>query len=408
VTGPDDSQLGRKYISRRRRQLLSGVEALEPKSLMAFTPLGTSIPDLAVSSVFAGPVAAYGGQVAVTIDVANLGAASMVEPENLAPGDPGNTASSPTTANIYLTRTARAKPGTGELIGTVDIGSIPQNRLARFTTTVSMPTTRPARFPDSGSNVYLNVFIDKNRTVQDYDRANNFTKRGVPVFLTPNLPQLQSTALELPDGLSPGDAVIPELKVANFGSAPTNLQVPVVVQVVASLDKDFGPGDQVLATFTVANINPLALSPTKRLILGDVNLTDPPNVVALTSGTAVTLPSSPSSYYVGIVVDPLNQIREIDELDSLPSPRLEQLRLVMPTGVDLPPAGVDSNPNDPTNFFPNPPVFSTTTTTSASQVIGNTADASLLATTTPRKRNFSRLILAQLPASVQGSIAARK
>lgn len=400
----DDSQPRRPFKPRRRG--LAGFDRLEPRELMAFTPLGTSLPDLAVARVFAGPVAAYGGQIEVAIDISNLGAASLNEPENLAPGNPGATASSPTTAEIYLNRSPRARPGTGILLGTFDVSSIPQDRLARFTTTVDMPTTRPARFPDSGANVFLSVLIDPDRVVQDYDRTNNFNRRGVPVFLTPNLPDLQAIALQLPDGLNPGDAVIPELKVANYGSAPTNLQAPVVVQVVASLDTDFGPGDQVLATFTIANIEPLSLAPTKRLVLGDVTLTDQPNVVTLTSDTAVTLPATPANYFVGVVVDPLNQIREISELDRLASPRLEPVLPVGPTGVDLPPAGVVGNPNPPNNFFPNPPVFSGDSPTS--RAASNVAASSILNPVAARRRMLHRLLLARTPANIRGSIAPNR
>lgn len=384
--------IARESSRRSRRPVAAArLESLERRDLLAFTPLGTSLPDLAVADAFAGPVAAYGGQVAVTIDVSNLGAASLNEPNNLAPGAAGATTSTPTTADVYLTRSARARPGTGILLGSVDLTAIPQNRLARFTTTVDMPAARPARFPDSGANVFLQVVIDPDREAQDFDRSNNFTRRGIPVFLTPNLPQLQATALELPDGLSPGDAVIPELKVANFGSAPTAVQTAVVVQVVASLDTDFGPGDQVLASFTVPNINPLSLAPTKRVVLGDVNLDDPPNVVQLTTDQAVILPTFPSEYFVGVVVDPLNQIREIDELDRLPSPALSPVLRVRPTGVDLPPAGVVGDPNPPTNFFPNPPFFSTETPVTRS---AGTISARALTPLVARRRNPGRLVFA--------------
>lgn len=333
---------------------------------MAYTSLGYSLPDLAIVDAFAGPVAAYGGPVSVTVNVDNLGASSMVEPLALAPGATSSADAAATTVDVYLVRGPHSRPTSGVLLGSIDVPALSQKRLARITGTVNMPAAPPPGFPDVGGTTYLSFVVDRGKDVPDYDRTNNFTRRAVPVLLTPNLPQLESIAFNTPDNLAPGDSFIPEVKIGNYGSSNTNLQAPVVVLVVASQDKNFGPGDQTLATFTVSNVVPLSQSPTKKAVLGDVNLTDPPNVEYLNAGTATILPASPSEYFVGVIVDPYNQIREIDELDRDPSSALSQVKLVRPNNSGLPAAGIIGTPNPADNPFPYFP--NTTGTTVATPV----------------------------------------
>jgi hypothetical protein len=382
----EDRHPRRDNPARRRRPLQpSGLETLESRELMAYSALGYSLPDLSIRNAFSGPIAAYGGEVAVTVDVANLGASSLAEPLNLAPGATSTADAPASVVNVYLVRNPRLNPERGIFIGTVNVPAIPQNRLARVTATINLPANRPAGYPDSGQNVFLAYKIDAGRQVQDFDRTNNVFRSKTPILLTPNLPQLETVAFEVPANLSPGDAFFPELKVANYGAAPTDVQAPVLVQVVASIDQDFGPGDQLLASFSVANIEPYALAPTQRAIIGDVNLIDPPNFVSLTTTDAVTLPTLPSEYFIGVIVDPFDQIREIDELAAEASPRLEQVKLVRPSGVDLPAAGVVGSPS--TTVFPYFPYNgSATATPIAFSSTEAPATTVLSADTTPTNR----------------------
>ena len=69
-----------------------------------------------------------------------------------------------------------------------------------------------------------------------------------------------------------------------------------------------------------------------------------------TAPTAATLPTSPSKYYLGLVIDPNNILTQL----SLPANRLELIRTVGPATSGLPPAGVVSTPLSPP-AFPNPP-----------------------------------------------------
>ncbi len=73
----------------------------------------------------------------------------------------------------------------------------------------------------------------------------------------------------------------------------------------------------------------------------------PPNVVSIT-GAAVTLPTSPQKYYLGIVIDPAGKINQL----SLPKNNFELIHVVGPPD-GLPPAGVVST--TPSESFPSPP-----------------------------------------------------
>jgi len=80
------------------------------------------------------------------------------------------------------------------------------------------------------------------------------------------------------------------------------------------------------------------------------NVTPLQNVETYT-GAAVTLPTTPSTYYLGVVIDPYNTLTQL----SLPANRLELIRTVGPATSGLPPAGVVSTPLSPIPQFPNPP-----------------------------------------------------
>lgn len=80
------------------------------------------------------------------------------------------------------------------------------------------------------------------------------------------------------------------------------------------------------------------------------NVTPARNVETFT-GAAVTLPTSPSTYFLGVVIDPNNTLTQL----SLPANRLELIRTVGPATSGLPPAGVVSTPLNPVPQFPNPP-----------------------------------------------------
>ncbi|MGB0067464.1 MAG: hypothetical protein WBQ11_05400, partial [Isosphaeraceae bacterium] len=81
------------------------------------------------------------------------------------------------------------------------------------------------------------------------------------------------------------------------------------------------------------------------------NVTPAQNVETYTATMPATLPTSPSKYYLGLVIDPNNTLKQL----SLPANRLELIRTVGPATSGLPPAGVVSTPLSPLPQVPNPP-----------------------------------------------------
>lgn len=331
---------------RRPQKVAVEVQALEQRQVLSWTPLGFSLPDLTISG-FAAPVAAYGEEIAVTVRVQNLGASSILEPLSLEPGAISTADAPPSTAAVYLSRSPNFGRGAIK-IGEIDVPFLQQNSVVEITDTVTMPSRLPG-LPGSGGTVYLFFRADADRTTTDYDRTNNTTLHGVPVEITAALPELVGLSIDVPPVMQPGDAIAPSIKIANYGSTNPNQQVESFeVVLVASTDQNFGPGDVVLATYTVRSLPPLALVPMQHSVLGDVNVDDPINIITLETITPIVLPSTPGQYFVGVIVDPQNTVREIGELRRGPSPRLQPIAPVGPPIANLPPAGVVVNP------LPNP------------------------------------------------------
>src|SRR5205085_1935635 len=162
---------------------------------------------------------------------------------------------------------------------------IPQNSLKQIDAVVNLPPRQPPGAPGSGGKIYLYFLIDPFHVTLDTDRTNNLTRVGVPVQIEAPFPDLQTIALSTPASLWPGDTV--------------------------------------LAAFSVPNIPPLSAVPVRNNVLGDVTLDNLVNEVTLT-GPIVTLPQGPRTYFIGVIIDPLNTIREISEIGTGPSSALEQ------------------------------------------------------------------------------------
>jgi hypothetical protein len=332
----------------RARKSRPAPESLEGRQLLAYSPLGVSLPDLVVTGI-AAPVAAYQGPITVSVDVRNLGASSITEPLNLEQGAPSSADAPPSTVAVFISRFPHAR---GPLIpvGTLDIPAVPQNSVVTVTETLTMPP-RIRNLPPNGGTAYLYFRANDDRSVIEADSRNNFQRRGVPVQIAVSLPDLYGVALDVPPVMQPGDTIAPVIRVANFGTADPALQGTFNVDLVASTDQNFGPGDTVLQRFTVSTVPPLSTVPMANTVLGDVSINVPANIITLAGGN-VTLPTGPSEYFIGVVVDPDNQIREISEIGRGPNPVLEPIRRVGPPIPNFPPAGVLSDPAPPSNVFP--------------------------------------------------------
>lgn len=351
------SQRPRRDLAARNRRaaLRPRTEMLEGRQLLSYSPIG-SLPDLTVTAQ-AGAIAAYGGPIAVTLDVRNLGASTLIEPLNLQPGSFSTADAGPSRVGVYLLRNARALPGGAGsvLIGEVAVPGVPQNSLVTVSQTLILPQ-RPRRFPGSGGNVFLGFKVDDLKEVADADRTNNVGSR-VHLQIQAALPDLATIALDVPPVLQPGDTIAPSIKVANYGTVDTASQAAVTVLLVASTDTNYGPTDVILGRYQITNLPGLSQAPQRRTVLGDVTVDDQPNVITLETTTdqreSITLPTGLGGYFVGVIVDPLNTIRELHEIGAGPSSALQQIRRVAVV-PGLPPAGPQSPPSPDSNLFPIP------------------------------------------------------
>jgi hypothetical protein len=269
-----------------------------------------------------------------------------------------STASAPdSTINVILSPRARSLAGAIQ-IGTISAPALEQNSIEQLSGTFTLPTVPPG-FSSSGI-AFVRFQIVPASGVAISNNSQTLSK-PVPVrFITQALPELRTTALDVPSVLQPGDTIVPTFQITNLGTAATDTQGPVQVALVASVTPDFNLGSSIVALYTLpAGIPGASSNPVKTSVRhhgrlagqnGTVNNVTPGNNVETFTGTPVTLPTSPNTYFLGIVVDPNNLLNQL----SLPANRLEQIQVVGPPIPGLPPAGVVSSSalNQP---FPNPP-----------------------------------------------------
>jgi hypothetical protein len=312
----------------RRRPQRATVESLETRQLMAYSPLGYSLPDLTVSG-YAARTAAWGGPLAVQVHVENLGASSIVEPTHLEPRATSFADAPASTVTVF----ASSKPGgKGKVIslGTIDIPATRQNSESDVSGTVTLPA-RPAGFRASGE-IFLTLVVNNNRTSPESNFANNVARLPAPVSIADPLPDLRVVALDIPSTLQPGDVITPTIRIANFGNADPAAQGPVSVILVASLNKTYGPGDAVIGSYTIASLPGQSEVPTTSDLSGDENL-EPPANYNTTTLAPLQLPSKPGKYFIGVIIDPDDTIRERTETN----PNIQSVTKVGPRIAGLPP-----------------------------------------------------------------------
>jgi len=357
----------------RRRTDLAALEQLEGRQLLSYSSLGYSLPDLKISGL-AGSVASWGGSYQVTVVLQNTGASTIIEPLSLVPASevavgpdgspvppyyvPSSADAASSQVGIYLAPRPHSLAGAIE-IGTATAPPLTQNNIERFDVSLTLPQ-QPAGFRAAGV-YYIRLVANETHSVLE-SNFNNNVSAPIPVrFISQALPQLQATALDVPDALQPGDTVAPTFQITNLGTANTDTQGPVQVALVASMTPDFNLGSSIVGLYTLpAGIPGQSNAPVAnsarhhaRLYESKIynnNVTPLQNVETYT-GAAVTLPTTPSTYYLGVVIDPYNTLTQL----SLPANRLELIRTVGPATSGLPPAGVVSTPLSPIPQFPNPP-----------------------------------------------------
>ena len=340
--------------NRTRHTRLSALERLETRTVLNYTALGSSLPDLTVvGSVPA--VAAYGGPITLQVDVSNIGHSSMVEPFALVPNSVSTADAQPSIVGVYLsTNPHRFVRSQSVRIGGIDVPYLRQNSTFQLEGELAMPDTQPRGFPGSGGQLWVWFRADDTNTVSEIDNTNNVSRGAQSVQLFAPLPQLAIIALDVPPVISPGDAIAPSFKIANFGTVDTQPQGDVLVQIVASTDRNYGPEDIILGSYNIANIEPLANAPTlHQTVLGDVTLDNQPNILTI-GGQEFTLPSDPKQYFIGVIADPLHTIRQISDLDGPRSSLLSEIQVVGPPIHGLPPANAIGTKAPTANIFPTP------------------------------------------------------
>jgi hypothetical protein len=347
------------------------LELLETRNLLTYTPVGP-IPDLTVSGI-AGPIAAYRGNLTVTVQVSNIETSmGQVDPLAISVDQTSQADAPASTVGVYINRFGDRGLRGAVKIGTIAVPAIAQNSNYTLTQTFTLPG-RPARYPGSGGKVFVYFRSDDDGTLRDLNQRNDLFRVAQPVKIFAGLPDLTAISVDLPATIQPGDVIAPGIKVANYGTVNSNLQAPVTVLLVASEDKFFGPGDVVVGQYQISSLAPLSQVPVARTVLGNVNLDDPENVVALTTTvggeTVVSLPSG-GPYYLGVIVDPFDQIRELKELIRPDDGRLQFVKLVQSVH-GMTPADTVGTPAPTGNVFPIPAYgainvdFATTSATTA-------------------------------------------
>jgi hypothetical protein len=325
---------------------------------MTYSPFGYSLPQLSVTG-YAATTASWNGTVSLNVTVQNQGASSLIEPLNLAPSqtDPNTGAVTPTTSTADAPATtvevfASAKPHAKSAsieIGTIAIPSVPQNSLYNTVATIALPS-RPKGLPGNGGKVYLTLVVDNDQTITQSSQVLNVYRVPKPVRITNPLPDLQVAALDIPSPLQPGDVITPTIRIVNLGSADpaAQNQGPVTVELVASQNTTFGPGDSVVGSFQIASLPGVSAIPTQDPDLSVNGNVIPPSNEFTTTLSPIKLPTTPGTYFLGIVIDPTNKIKET----YAPSAALRNVVTVGPTDPLLPPSSLIVNTGGVVPLFP--------------------------------------------------------
>ena len=345
---PRESRIQRQLRRARRRTDLTAPERLEERTLLSFSNLGFSLPDLTIRGE-AGPRAAWGGNIVVSAYLQNLGASTTTEPlsqagatDTQAAGSLYSSASAAdapvSTVQVLITPTSKSLKGAVSL-GTISAPPLEQNSVEQLSSPFTLPS-RPAGFAGTGGKFFVWFVANSTKNFPEANVNNNLSK-PVPVQITGQpLPELRVVGLAVPSRMQPGDTINPVIVVQNLGTADTSAQGPVTVDLVESVTKSFTLGSQVIATYTINDLPGVSGTPTKgnfRTFAKQI-LAPPINVVSL-GGQEVTLSTSPGTFFLGVVIDPQGTINQL----SLPKNSFQAIHVVGPPIKTLPPANFASN-----------------------------------------------------------------
>ncbi len=302
---------------------------------MAFSPLGFSLPDLTITGSV-GTRAAWGGPLGVIATVVNSGSSTITNPLAQAPGSV-STADAPHSL-VSVLITPRKSLRNAVSIGSFEAPPISQNSFEQIAESFTLPSTAPRGFRNG--KFFVHLVVNGNGAVLESNTSNDIS-RPLPVTVAHQaLPELRATELSIAPNLQPGDTIAPTITLTNYGTAYSGS--PIQVALVASTTPNFTVGSSIVALYSVqVNLPPASAVPPDGIITTFSQTANPLDNSFTFTGPAVTLPTSPTKYYLGVVIDPYGKIPQLNP----PANALQQIRQVGPGTGGLPPAGVVSTGN---------------------------------------------------------------
>jgi hypothetical protein len=391
---PMDSRKQRRSGRARGGSAIAPLEALERREVLSFSALGYSLPDLVVTA-YSAPVTAWGGSLSISANVTNLGTSTIPEPFHQAAGAQSTADSPATFVNVYASTEPKGR-GAKVLLGSLSVPEVQQNDTVNVTGTLTLPA-EPAAFGPH-SHIFLTYVVNPANPILEnvYNNDAFFSKQVVDI--EPALPNIQVVGFETPTPLVPGDTFTPAIQLANLGTADVSAQGPITVELVASQNQTFGPGDITLGTYTVDSIPPLSTAPSTNPSVGDLNLIPGNNIVTLDSMT-ITLPSMPNNYFLGVKVDPFSAIKESGKHPTTAFDASVKVGPPIPgvLPINFPSTGNPGTPGTSQVLFPFPfpgtatPSTTTTTTTTTTVVLNGNNSGSILANISHPARRPSQI-----------------
>ncbi len=333
-----NSRRVRRSGRNRVRPVLGAVEGLEARALLAYSPLGFSLPDLTIQGA-ASSAASWGGQVTITATVDNIGSSTLNEPLALDPNVGSSADAAATTAAVYASRTPNSLKG-AVLVGELSIPAVSENNFVQTTQTITLPS-QPLGFPGQGGRIYLTLQANSTGNVYESTTTNNLSK-PIPLRIEANLPELAVVGFDVPPVMQGGDVIQPNIRVANLGTANTPANTPVTISLVASPTRTLVAGDyKVITTYAYNGViqgGQTVASTSSVNASADANQTPQQNVITF-AGNDVILPTSSRPYYLGVVVDINNTIPQLGTVgEANPRPIYSLPRLVNASIKGLPAA----------------------------------------------------------------------
>ena len=339
---PSDSRSQHPGQRARCRTQLAALERLESRTAVG-QPAGLLASDLTISGSVGTPTA-WGGSLGVIATVVNQGTSTITNPIAQAAGSlttadaPASTVAvviTPHRASSTASPSARSRPRRSARTASSRLPRHSRCRLARRVSAAQ------------GHTFFVHLIVNSTSSVLESDRSNNFSKPLSVKIVSQALPELRATGLSVQSPLEPGDTIEPTITVANLGTAATS--GPVDVALVASTTPSFRSAATIVALYEItASIPAASQVPPSGVIQAFSQTATILNNSYTFTGPAVTLPTSPAMYYLGVVVNPYGKIQQL----STPANALSQIDQVGPDTSGLPPAGVISTGNP--NAFPLP------------------------------------------------------